>query len=183
MSESKAALRRQLAAQAPYLRPIAENVLAADHRIDIVALDPDGIAHTILFAATDEDPAALTHAVAASTWLSARLADWRQLAPDAGIHNTAPARAVVVAEGFHPDTLTLAELLGAEHVRLIVLPAQPERVEEPQGAAPAAGAEGDASPAPSQKPPGAHAPSTSAPNPGTRFRTGLEAADLAFTTI
>lgn len=182
MSESKAALRRQLAAQAPYLRPIAENVLAAAQRIDVVALDPDGIAHTILFAAANEDPAALTHAVAASTWLSARLADWRQLAPDAGIHSAAPARAVVVAERFHPDTLTLAELLGAERIRLIALPSQPERVEEPQAAAPAPapGAEGEASPAPSQRPPATPAPSTA--NPETRFRTGLEAADLAFTT-
>jgi hypothetical protein len=83
VAETTSSLRTQLSAVAPELRPIAENVLAAVRRIDLVALDADGIAHAILYAEPGEDPAALTHAVAASAWLSARLPDWCQLAPEA----------------------------------------------------------------------------------------------------
>jgi hypothetical protein len=181
VAERATSLREQLAVHAPELRPLAENVLTAVRRIDLVALNADGIAHTILFAEDGEDPAALTHAVAASAWLSARLSDWQQLAPDAGINAGAPARAVVVAARFHPDTLALADLLGSEHVRLLVVPAEPVSAPAPERPA----LEDAPTPVSPEPPPATAlaAPVAQAlPPEPSRFRTGLVAADLGFVT-
>lgn len=180
MSESTATLRERLALVAPELRPIAENVLAAVYRVDLVALDDSGVAHTILEAGEGEDPAMLTHAVAASAWLSARLADWAQLAPDAGIDAATPARAMLVAAEFHPDTVAMAEVLGADRLRLVRLAPAAQQASPPAEVAPSAAAVGasQARSGPLMLQP--EQPEAAKPARTSRFRTRLDPTDLGF---
>ena len=178
MSESTAALRERLALESPELRPIAENVLAAVYRVDLVALDGNGVAHTILEAGEGEDPAMLTHAVAASAWLSARLAVWAQLAPDAGINTAAPARAMLVATNFHPDTVAMAEVLGADRLRLVQLAPATPRALPPAEAAPETRSSRAGSGPQMVRPEQSQA---TEPSRTSRFRTRLDPTDLGFT--
>ncbi|MEE3329261.1 MAG: hypothetical protein VX246_00210 [Myxococcota bacterium] len=180
MSESTATLRERLALEVPELRPIAENVLAAVYRVDLVALDDSGVAHTILEAGEGEDPAMLTHAVAASAWLSARLADWAQLAPDAGIDAAAPARAMLVAADFHPDTVAMAEVLGADRLRLVRLaPATRQALPPAEAAQPAPDTSASqARSGPQMVRP--EQPEATESARTSRFRTRLDPTDLGF---
>ena len=133
---------------------------------------------TILEAGEGEDPAMLTHAVAASAWLSARLADWAQLAPDAGINTAAPARAMLVATNFHPDTVAMAEVLGADRLRLVQLAPATPRALPPAEAAPETRSSRAGSGPQMVRPEQSQA---TEPSRTSRFRTRLDPTDLGFT--
>lgn len=177
--------RERLAEAAPGLRPIAERVLALDSRIDVVALDADGRAHSILEVAADEDPlCAIARSLACARWLDLHLSDWLQIAPDLDADPEAGVRAALLVEPQQlggEASLALAAL-GPE--TLTVLEARPECG---AAAAPASGlaAPGRATreaPASQAAPPSslAAAPRRSGvAAPGRpRFRTGLRAEDL-----
>ncbi len=109
---SKSEIRRQLPHLHPPLRLLGEDWLAASTTIDFVALDPEGDVTLLLVGQAGEDPALLTQALAHRSWIAARLGNWRQLAPDAGIATDPQVRAVLLCPSFAPETLAAAESLG-----------------------------------------------------------------------
>ncbi len=109
---SKDEIRQQLPHLHPPLRLLGEDWLAASTTIDFVTLDPEGDVTLLLVGEAGEDPALLTQALAHRSWVAARLENWRQLAPDAGIATHAQVRAVLLCPSFAPETLAAAESLG-----------------------------------------------------------------------
>ena len=99
------ALRRALERLDPSLKIVAEDVLALESRIDLVAVDGQRRIVAILLAEVGEDGPALTRALAHREWLIQRLPDWLQIAPSLGADISAGVRALVVAPAFLPETL------------------------------------------------------------------------------
>ena len=108
---SKDEVRRQLPHLHPPLRLLGEDWLAASTTIDFLAVDPAGDVTLLLVGEAGEDPALLTRALAHRSWVAARLGNWRQLAPDAGIAADAQVRAVLLCPSFAAETLAAAESL------------------------------------------------------------------------
>jgi len=174
-----AELRRRLADLTPGLRPVAETVLTESGRIDVVALDEKGRA-VAAFDAQGEDLATFTRALAATAWLDRHLPDWCQIAPDLGIDPATPARALLVATSFDPDTRAAAERLRAPQVELLETEAAaeqpadaPDRIARP----PRPGGPRRPSAAASSR----REPSTGLPS--HPFRTGLTDADLGVAAV
>ena len=109
---SREEIRGQLPRLHPPLRLLGEDWLAASTTIDFITLDPEGDVTLLLVGQAGEDPALLTQALAHRSWVAARLGNWRQLAPDAGIATDAQVRAVLLCPSFAPETLVAAESLG-----------------------------------------------------------------------
>ncbi len=161
-------VRRGLAELGSSLRMLAEDVLGADARIDLVAADADGNVTLVLLGAEADDLALVALALAQRAWVEARIRDWIQLAPDLGIRREGPVRVILIAPDFSAPAVAASRAADPEHIDLIryrclrngtdtrVL-LEPERVAGRRtGPAPASG-----------------------PPAGTRFRTGLSDADLS----
>jgi hypothetical protein len=156
-------LRDAFGVLVPGWRPLAENVLGADARIDWVGRDGEGRCVIALIGRAGEDLALVAQGLAQRAWVAARVADWAQLAPDAGLRPGAEVSAVLLAPEFRPAAVAAARAAGGPALRLAAL----RFVENGSGVAlllePIAGF-GDAERA------GA-----------TGFRSGLSAADLDLT--
>ena len=113
------AVRRQLPHLKPPLRLVAEDVLAETSRIDFIALDPSGDLVLLLVGQEGDDAALFTRALAHSAWIRARLPDWRQLAPELGLAESARVRAILLCPSFRPETLAAAA--GLENAVQLVL--------------------------------------------------------------
>jgi len=111
-------LRDRLAHRAPSLRVIADQVLAETRRIDCVAVELDGAVVAVLDAEPD-DLTTVARALAAIEWLTPRLPDWCQLAPELGIDSSLPVRALLLARKFDPDTVAAARRIGTETLSLV----------------------------------------------------------------
>lgn len=151
------ALRRALERLDPSLKIVAEDVLALESRIDLVAVDGQRRIVAILLAEVGEDGPALTRALAHREWLIQRLPDWLQIAPSLGADISAGVRALVVAPAFLPETLLAVGALPHGWVELL-------RTSEREIAEPS-------SPLPSKK-------HRSQPDTALVFRSGLSAEDL-----
>jgi hypothetical protein len=115
------ALRGALLRLTPPLETIAEDVLGAVSRIDLVARDPDGAVTVVLVAAPGGDLARLSEGIAQRAWLGPRLADWNQLAPHLALTPEPATRLLLVAPRFDERTRAAADALGRAQVRLAEL--------------------------------------------------------------
>ena len=102
----------------PPLRILAEDVLGADSRIDLVAADPSGHVVLVLIGDEGEDGALLTRGLAQRAWVRPRLADWLKLGPQLEIQAQAPVQVVLLCPSFSPETRVAAEDLGAGALQL-----------------------------------------------------------------
>lgn len=109
---------RQPRAFDPPLRILAEDVLGADSRIDLVGVDPDGRIVLVLIGDDADDGALLTRGLAQRAWVQPRLRDWLQLGADLQVSSSAPVVAALLAPGFSPETRAAAEAVGPDAVTL-----------------------------------------------------------------
>jgi hypothetical protein len=162
--ERRRALRDALGAVIPGWRPLAENVLGADARIDWVGRDRDGRCVIALLGRAGDDLALVAEGLAQRAWVAARVADWRQLAPAAGLRADADVSVVLLAPHFRPAAVAAARAAGPA-LQLTAL----RFVENGSGVAPLLERIGAGDPADGDG---------SGP---TGFRSGLSAADLDLT--
>lgn len=181
-------LRYRLAEVVPGWRPLAEDVLGAETRIDFVGAEPDGRAVLVLVGGAGEDLELVARGLAHRAWLSPRVRDWLQLAPELPLRPEAGVRLVLLCPSFGPEAVAAATALGPGVCGLATL----RFVRDGSGAAPLVDPLGSAAPAP------AAAPDRRAPDPipspepvpvpsptpppampaAAPFRTGLRDEDL-----
>jgi len=113
-SELRNALRARLGQLGRGLHALAEDVLGADDRIDFVACDAEGRVAVLLVAEPGRELERLAEALAQRAWVGARLADWRQLAPELPLRSEAGVRAVVLVAEAGPRLQAVAAALGPE---------------------------------------------------------------------
>ena len=119
-SELRERLRGRLDALIPGLQLIAEDVLGAETRIDLVALDPQGRATLVLVADPGRELERVADALAQREWLAPRLADWRKLAPQLRLRPEAGTLALVVGSQFGSRARAVARALGEGVCELVV---------------------------------------------------------------
>ena len=164
-AERRHALRDALGCLVPGWRPLARDVLGDDARIDWVGRDGEGRCVIALVCEEGEDAGLLTQGLAQREWVSARLPDWAQLAPDAGLRVDLAVCAVLLAPRFGRATRAAARALSDSGLRL----AQLRFVENGVGVDPLLEAiEPDA-------------PEPAAAAGAAGFRSGLSPADLDLT--
>ncbi|HXK21040.1 MAG TPA: hypothetical protein VMS55_00035 [Myxococcota bacterium] len=161
------ALRRTLGAGRTPLRIVAERVLGAETRIDLVGIGPDGETRLVLIAEPGRELEAVARGLAHCAFVEVRLPDWLQLAPDLGARPEAGVRALVLAAGFGAEAFAAAAAIPAGRIELAVCHFERTGPELRASVHPvAAVAPAPASPVGPPEPPAA------------RFRTGLSDADL-----
>ena len=97
-------LRAALLVLAEPLEVIARDILGCGGRIDWVVRDPKGRVGLVQRAAPGRDLEAWAELVAQLAWLTPRLADWHQLAPERRLDPSLPPRALLVADSFEERT-------------------------------------------------------------------------------
>jgi hypothetical protein len=152
-------------------QPLAEDVLGADARIDLVGADASGCAVAVLVGAAGDDLELIGRGLAQRAWLAPRVRDWVQLAPGLPLDPDAGAQAVLLCPSFRPEAIAAARAAATPPLALAAmrflrdgaeLEVLLERIEVALPVdRPAAAPRGAASPAP--------------------FRTGLTDEDLALT--
>jgi len=164
-------------------RPIAEDILGEEARIDFAGLEPTG--RIVLVFVGDDDLALIGRSLAQSAWVEARIPDWIQLAPALGIRPGAGVRSLLVCPTFSNETRTAARAVGEHRIALAEI--RDLRGEAPAGVdlgtaatttplpVPPHPAAGPASSVSRVDNPGPHGES---PDPTPTFRTGLTDADL-----
>lgn len=104
----------------PAWRVIATDILGLDGRIDLIALDGRGRLVVILLGLTGEDDRSLlTRLLAQRSWVTARIGDWAQLAPELELDPGARVRGVLMAPDFTEETQAAAGTLEPHLVELI----------------------------------------------------------------
>jgi hypothetical protein len=164
--QRRRALRDALGALVPGWRALAENVLGADARIDWVGCDGEGHCVIALIGSAGGDLALVAEGLAQREWVAARVADWAQLAPAAGLRSDAEVRVVLLAPGFRPGAIAAARAAAGPAIQLAAL----RFVENGSGIAPLLERIGTS--AERDEPDRAGA---------SGFRSGLSAADLDLT--
>lgn len=172
-----AQLRGRLGHAVPGLRVLAEKLLGADSTIDFVALEPTGRVVLILVGDRDDDLELVARGLAQRAWVSARLSDWTQLAPNLGLTPDAEVRVVLACPAFGAEASTALRALGSDVMTAVTYRCVQNGVgfevllEHPFAMDPEPAGE----PVESAKPP---APTSSDP---PSFRSGLSDADLGLT--
>ena len=164
--QRRRALRDALGRLVPGWRPLAENVLGADARIDWVGRDGEGRCAIALIGRAGDDLALVAQGLAQRAWVADRLADWAQLAPEAGLRPEAGVAVVLLAPQFRPAAIAAARAVSGPPLRLAAL----RFVENGAGVSPLIEPVGVA---------GEAADSDAGGAPG--FRSGLSAAELDLT--
>jgi len=174
-AELLAALRDRLGHALPGMRLLAEGILGADATIDFVAREPTGRVVVILVGDRDEDLALVARGLAQRAWVSARLGDWAQLAPNLALRRDAEVRVLLACPAFGVEAAAALRALGPDVAAavtyrcvqngvgfevLVEHPFADELDDEPDEPAPRPPASGGEAPA---------------------FRTGLSDADLGLT--
>jgi len=111
--ERRRVLRDALASLVPGWQPLAENILGADARIDWVGRDNQGRCVLAMVGRGGDDLALVARGLAQRDWVAARLPDWIQLAPEAGLRADAEVRVVLLAPHFQPAALAAARAVGS----------------------------------------------------------------------
>jgi len=174
--EFVARVREALSELGASLRILAQDVLGADARIDLVAADPDGRLTLVLWTTGGEELALVSLGLAQRAWVEARLPDWIQLGPQLGLQPEARVRVLLLAPEFSATAVAAVRAADPEDIDLVRFrcfrgPGNGSTVNlllEPLRLA------GTARPAGGPRRPG------SAP-PAVRFRSGLSDADLDLT--
>lgn len=117
-ADLKDRLRARLPALGGSLRVIAQDLLAADARIDWVTVDAAGRAVLVLIAEPGTELGAIALALAQRAWVEQRLGDWLQLAPGLGIDPAAGVGVVLLAPSFEATARAAARALGADALPL-----------------------------------------------------------------
>jgi hypothetical protein len=163
--ERRRALRDALGALIPGWRPLAENVLGADARIDWVGRDGEGRCVIVLVGRAGDDLALVAEGHAQRAWVAARVSDWAQLAPAAGLQPGAEVTALLLAPAFRPAAIAAAQASAGAGLVLAAL----RFVQNGSGVAPLLEPIGGGDPAEVDRASAAG------------FRSGLSAADLDLT--
>jgi hypothetical protein len=119
--QRRRALRDALGALVPGWRPLAENVLGADARIDWVGRDGEGRCVIALVGRAGDDLALVAHGLAQRAWVADRVADWAQFAPAAGLRPAAGVTVVLLAPQFRPAAIAAARAVSGPPLRLAAL--------------------------------------------------------------
>ena len=174
-------LRSQLPMAEPGLRVVAQELLGAGSRIDLLAVDAHARAVVILVGdAADPDPALLARGLAQRAWVAPRVDDWLQLAPELGVRPRAGVRLLLLAPRFDAALEEAAAALGDERPELWPYTCVQNGTGVAVLLAPPTTAPGaPAPPAPEPAPPRTEAPSPAPAASG--FRTGLDESDLGLT--
>lgn len=164
--ERRRALRSALATLVPGWQPLAQDVLGADARIDWVGRDGEGRCVIALVGRAGHDLALIAEGLAQRDWVAARVSDWAQLAPQAGLRPGADVVTVLLAPQFRPTAVAAARAAAGPALRLAVL----RFIENGTGVAPLI--EPVANP---------RDPAAADAWDAAGFRSGLSAADLDLT--
>jgi hypothetical protein len=119
--QRRRALRDALGALVPGWRPLAENVLGAETRIDWVGRDAEGRCVIALVGRAGEDLELVAQGLAQRAWVAERLADWVQLAPDSGLRAGAEVVVLLLAPQFRPAAIAAARAASGPALRLAAL--------------------------------------------------------------
>ena len=119
--QRRRALRDALGRLIPGWRPLAENVLGADARIDWVGRDGEGRCAIALVGRAGEDLELVASGLAQRAWVAERVADWAQLAPEAGFRSAAGVAVVLLAPQFRPAAIAAARAASGPPLRLATL--------------------------------------------------------------
>jgi hypothetical protein len=155
-------------------RVLAERILGAESRIDLVALEPTGRVALVMVGADGEDLELIGWGLAQRAWVQARLGDWLQLAPHLGVRPEAGVKVWVLCPNIRPEAVAAAAQLGPDAFGMAVYrcvhngSSMETLVEALSGGPP-----------PRETPPPA---STALPIEAPAFRTGLTDADLGLTS-
>jgi hypothetical protein len=169
-AERRRALRRALAAQWPELRVVAEDVLGAESRIDLVAVGPAGEVLILLTGEPEDDLALVARGLAQRAWVEAHLPDWLKFAPDLGARPEAGVAVLLLCDHFGAEALAAARALGPGRIAIAACHWVTEGAELRAWLAPI-----ELEPVAGEPAPFAPVP---APPPAPEFRTGLRDADL-----
>jgi hypothetical protein len=112
------ALRRALASHWPELRVVAEDVLGAESRIDLVAVGPAGEVLLLLSGEPECDLELVARGLAQRAWVEAHLPDWLKLAPDLGVRLEAGVAVLLLCDHFGAEALAAARALGPERIAI-----------------------------------------------------------------
>ena len=158
----------------PGARVLAERILGAESRIDLVVLEPTGRVALVLVGADGEDLELVGRGLAQRAWVQARLGDWLQLAPHLGVRPEAGVKIWGICPSIRPEAVAAAAELGPDAFGMAVYrcvhngSSMEILVEALSGGPP-----------PRAVPP---PPSTVHSIEAPAFRTGLADADLGLTT-
>lgn len=164
-------LRHRIRDAVPGWRPLAEDVLGADTRIDFVGVEPGGRLVIVLVGEHDEDLELVARGLAQRAWLEPRVIDWLKLAPELDLRPEAGVAVVLLCPAYRPEALAAARALGPDAMGLATYrfirngnAAEPvvERLLPPEN-----------EPGPARQLPPTPAPPA--------FRTGISEADLDLT--
>jgi hypothetical protein len=117
-ARERLALRGALLRLTPPLESVAEDVLCAVSRVDLVARDPEGAVSIVLLSGEGADLTRLAEGIAQCAWLAPRLPDWEQLAPHLRL-DTSGVRLLLACPRFDERTRLAAAALGGERVQLV----------------------------------------------------------------
>lgn len=117
--ELLAQLRGRLGHAVPGARLLAERILGADARIDFVALEPNGRIVLILVGEHDRDLELVGRGLAQRAWVTSRLRDWIQLAPNLGLRPDAQVRVLLACPSYRLETRAAVRAIGPEIISLV----------------------------------------------------------------
>jgi hypothetical protein len=117
--ELLAQLRSRLGHAVPGVRVLAERLLGADSTIDFVAIDPIGRAVLVLVGDRDDDLELVARGLAQRAWVSARLGDWTQLAPNLGLEPDGEVQVVLVCPAFGVEASAALRALGSAGITAV----------------------------------------------------------------
>lgn len=105
-------VRARMAEFGGALRVIAEDLLGADTTIDWIAVDVQGQVAVVLLGQAGRELELIATGLAQRAWVSARLKDWLQLAPNLGLQPEAKVRLLLIGTAFDGTARQAAEALG-----------------------------------------------------------------------
>ncbi|HME72337.1 MAG TPA: hypothetical protein VKM54_21090 [Myxococcota bacterium] len=105
-------VRARMAEFGGALRVIAEDLLGADTTIDWIAVDGQGQVAVVLLGQAGRELELIATGVAQRAWVSARLKDWLQLAPNLGLRPEAKVRLLLIGTAFDGTARQAAAALG-----------------------------------------------------------------------
>ena len=117
-AERRRALRRALVAHWPELRVVAEDVLGAESRIDLVAVGPAGEVLLLLTGEPERDLELVARGLAQRAWVEAHLPDWLKLAPQLGARPEAGVAVLLLCDHFGAEAMAAARALGPGRIAI-----------------------------------------------------------------
>jgi hypothetical protein len=113
-------LRGRLGHAVPGLRLLAEGLTGADAPIDFVALEPGGRVVLILVGDGGQDLELLGRGLAQRAWVTTRLSDWIQLAPNLGLRPDSEVRVLLLCPSYTAETRVAVQAIGSDVMALAI---------------------------------------------------------------